>query len=685
MSRWARARAFLRARYLTIDPRVAGIFRILLGGLLTLDALRHWGERDLLYSIDGVFPNDFHLFKPTSGFLFSVFHSFSTPRELDVLFALGIVCHLLMLVGYRARLFAVLGFLWVTSRDSRIPLVENGGYVVENLACLWACFLPIERRFGVDAWLASWRARKETTLAELEDRADVSNERTPTVSLAGFVVLFNLLLVYFFNVVNKTGHIWRKGETVHYVLHIDRMVTGLAVFVREHLPEWAMKPSSWGVLSIEAMIFVCIASPYARRYTRPLAMAMMAAIHGTFGTFMRLGPFSWTLITWSTLLLRPVHLDGLKRLALRGRPRIVLGVDVGAPLPLAVARAMARLDGEDRRVRIVPPPEGAALAVRDDVEGTSWSTEPDAIIDALLDVVPLARAGWAVLRVVSLGAIPALARRALAHPDATARYLGLDTLPRPSAPPAAPLFARLARARSGLREALVGYLLFCAILQAYWENKAIPKALPPPIKEGQVLQPDEKIWLDRITRWLGGRVITLKPEPAPTFLRLTTNYPRTFQGWGMFSPNPISDDGVLAIDAYTLGGRRVDPLTGKTPDLDLTDSRGEGLSQLRQDYGNRIRLDRNQAYRDKLRDYLLRYHERTGRPDDEVVAFDVYWVRDKCPKPGSDRPYDGEAVPIYTWRKPKYVAPLTGVRIPPSPKVRSAEKPDEKKATDPAP
>jgi hypothetical protein len=153
----------------------------------------------------------------------------------------------------------------------------------------------------------------------------------------------------------------------------------------------------------------------------------------------------------------------------------------------------------------------------------------------------------------------------------------------------------------------------------------------------------------------------------------------------MFSPNPISDDGVLAIDAYTLGGRRVDPLTGKAPDLDLTDSRGEGLSQLRQDYGNRIRLDRNQVYRDKLRDYLLRYHERTGRPDDELVAFDVYWVRDKCPRPGSDRPYDGEAVPIYTWRKPKYVAPLTGLRIPPSPKVRSAEKPDEKKATDPAP
>ena len=25
---------------------------------------------------------------------------------------------------------------------------------------------------------------------------------------------------------NKSGRVWRVGETVHYVLHLDRMVTG---------------------------------------------------------------------------------------------------------------------------------------------------------------------------------------------------------------------------------------------------------------------------------------------------------------------------------------------------------------------------------------------------------------------------------------------------------------------------
>jgi hypothetical protein len=142
----------------------------------------------------------------------------------------------------------------------------------------------------------------------------------------------------------------------------------------------------------------------------------------------------------------------------------------------------------------------------------------------------------------------------------------------------------------------------------------------------------------------------------------------------MFAPNPITEDGVLAIDAYTVDGRRIDPFTGRAPDLDLTDSRGEALSQLRQDYGNRIRLDRNALYRDDLNDYLARWHQITGRAEDEIVAADVYWVRDKCPAPGSDVPTHGEAVPIATWRKPGYKRPSELPPIPPAPTVKSAEK-----------
>ncbi|MCK6593436.1 MAG: hypothetical protein L6Q76_38245, partial [Polyangiaceae bacterium] len=158
----------------------------------------------------------------------------------------------------------------------------------------------------------------------------------------------------------------------------------------------------------------------------------------------------------------------------------------------------------------------------------------------------------------------------------------------------------------------------------------------------------------------------------PQFMQATIQYPRIFQGWGMFAPNPITDDGSLTVEAWTVDGRRVDPFTGEEPDLDLTDARGLGLGQIRQDYFNRIRLDRNKVFRQGLKEYLLKWHLETGRPEDEIVGFNVFWVRDQCPRPGQKQPYKNETVALLTYRKPGYRPPPGKPPLPPEPKVESA-------------
>jgi len=485
------------------------------------------------------------------------------------------------------------------------------------------------------------------------------------VSLAGGLVLFNFAVIYFFNVVNKTGNIWRKGDTVHYVLHIDRMVTGLGVFVRETLPGPLITAADFLTLSVETIIFCCIVWPFGRKWTRPVALVLIVGLHTTLGTMMRLGPFSWFMITWSTLLVLPIHWSMIRRRREATTRGATIGVDETSPLALALGRVVARLDGYER-VTFVAGPAGGLLSLGQDGEGDDrWQHNETVIVRRVLEALP---AGGLLAR--PLGWALAFMRR---HEAGVTRFFGLDE-PVPQAAPAVPLFSRFARVPRFFREAFLAYFWVCVIMQLWLENKAIPKQLPPPVKPGQVLQPHEMKALDWMNRVLGTRVITLKPSPSPVFLQYTINYFRLYQGWGMFAPNPIQEDGVLAIDAYTIDGRRVDPLTGKTPDLDLTDSRGEGLSQLRQDYGNRIRLDRNAIYREDLKNYLIRWHQLTGRPDDELVAFDVYWVRDKCPQPGESQPTAGEAVPIHTWRKQAY-EPRPGVpRPPPSPKLKSADK-----------
>ena len=63
----------------------------------------------------------------------------------------------------------------------------------------------------------------------------------------------NLAVVYFFNVINKSGEVWRKGETIHYVLWLNRMVTGVAVFFRKILPMWTTRGLTWSVLGVEGL------------------------------------------------------------------------------------------------------------------------------------------------------------------------------------------------------------------------------------------------------------------------------------------------------------------------------------------------------------------------------------------------------------------------------------------------
>ena len=146
--RFGRARRWFRARYMKIDPRTLGLYRIVLGALLVGNCIHHWTYARTYYSNQGVLTNHFHLFRPSGAFNFSLFHSFSSLSEVHVAFGLSLICYFLFMVGWHARLFAVLSCVWVTSMDHRLIMVENGGYVVVNLTIFWACFMPIGQRFS---------------------------------------------------------------------------------------------------------------------------------------------------------------------------------------------------------------------------------------------------------------------------------------------------------------------------------------------------------------------------------------------------------------------------------------------------------------------------------------------------------------------------------------------------------
>lgn len=647
---WKERIAWFYETYCVMEPRTAGLYRILVGFLCATDAMRHWYYARVYYSNAGVLTNHYHLFRPSSDYNFSVYHAFSSLEEVHVAFALSVFIHLCTMVGWHARLFSFLSFVLVTSLDNRLVMVENGGYVAVNLVVAYCALLPTDRRFSVDALLRTYRERKERSVAELNARRPFAWAEDRIVSLVVFLAVLNLAAVYFFNVVNKSGEKWRWGETVHYVLYLNRMVTGIAVFFRDILPMPVTRVLTWVTLAWEALHVPLILAPTARKYTRTLAILGIWGLHTMFGTMFRLGPFAWFMIGWSFILIGPEQWKLVEdRYRRKASPRTVV-LDRRAPLAFAIGRLLARLDNlalltfEESAEGDESPPLFEARDPQTGARSTGL-----AAFREILQALPAGRQAFWVLRIGSLGLLgPALDLLSIRR-EKVARFFGLalqaegeEEVDAPS-----PLQQKGRRALHLSHELLVVYLAVCAVFQAIAENKAIPEKFRPSL---------------------------------PKVMLATLIYPRMFQGWGMFAPNPITDDGVLTIDAITVDGRHVDPLTGAPPVLDLTVVKGMGLGQIPQDYANRIRLDRNKVYRQGLKEYLQRWHLETGSPNDELVAFDAYWVRAQCPPLGSRQMYNNEKIALLTWRKPGYKPPPGQPPLPPEPKVESADTIDPPKS-----
>src|SRR5262249_35460619 len=139
-------------------------------------------------------------------------------------------------------------------------------------------------------------------------------------------------------------------------------------------------------------------------------------------------------------------------------------------------------------------------------------------------------------------------------------------------------------------------------------------------------------------------------------LRILALKLRFLQGWFMFSPNPVMDDGTLVVDAITVDGHHIDPFTGQAPnlpefDFDLSKVQSFGYSQIWCDYYNRIHLPANAAYRDAMKDYMFRLPERSGKPQDAILSGDVYWVQDMNPRWNETKSYKYEKVKLFSFTK----------------------------------
>lgn len=624
--------ALLRASYLTFDRRTLGLTRILLGFYLIMDLFRRTPDWEDMFADRGVQPTWLIASQRPSNF--SLLHGFTTAPELWALWFVILVTYVLLLVGYRTKIWQVLSLVFVTSMNGRVLLIENGGYVVQNLLLLWTAFLPLGERFSLDAMLSSLRWRSERTADELRDRSDQDrpDRSTPFVSLVGLAICLQLSAIYYFNVVHKTGPAWHNGTAVHFVLYNDRMATPIVAAVREHVPFWAIKIMTPLVLAAEASLPFCLLLPRltlmgldTKLWLKRMAIVLICFLHIGFGSSFVLGPFAWALCIFSTLLFSFEDWEVASRAMRRSERARTVIFDASSGAALLVCRVLARLDhfgllgfdearsGRERRARLsVMTPEGTTLCGH----------------RALADIFAALPLGPLVAWKLRLPGISHVVDAAMARaPGRISRFFGLTTdgarAPRPGVEgaPWRGLPARALRfARVGLREAVCALMLASAVNQALVE-----------------LWSTKKPWNELITQINATGAaqsagVTLKAQPE--LLQLLSHKLRFLQGWFMFSPNPVMDDGTIVVDAVTADGRHVDPFWSTPPNFDLIHAKSFRYNQIWSDYFNRMHLSGNRAYQSAMLDYMRRLPERSGHPDDRLVSGEVYWVSDMSPKWG---------------------------------------------------
>jgi len=618
---------FVQARYFTADARFLGAFRIGFGALLTWDGARRFDEAREYYSNEGFLPNHFSLFRPMGDGVFSFLHAFSSLAEVRSVMALMLVVFVMYTVGYRTKLAQVLAFLAITSLDARDLFVENGGDVLVNVMAFFTITLPLGRRFSVDALLRSMRERNEKSPEALNDRSRPAPPDNAVVSLMVVLLFLQLAVIYFFNAVHKSGEGWKNGSAIWWFLQQDRIVTHLGIFLREHLPYPLIRGSGYGALGMEFSLPWILLFPFYRTWAMRLALLLGVGLHGGIALTSRLGPFSYAMMLFYVLFLGAADAALFGRWFGREARRRTVIFDVDCGICLLICRVLKRLDPWERltflgndRPEAFPPGVEPGLAERSvvvvDPNGKVHAEERAALEIGRALPFGIVLLGW--LAVPGLNALGRAGYRLVAtNRVAISSFLGLGAcgLGRPGETPEEALpderpqtwRATKNNLTNLAREALVAVVLVGAVIQVANDNQFVNRRV-------RVRRPD----------WV--------VAPVNTF--------RLLEGWGMFAPEPPYDDGHVVVDARTKDGRKLDPFTGKLPDFDPYTTTGWGHEQFWCDYNNRIRFDWHQPNRQHLREYLKHWHEYYGKPSDELVAFDVWWVGDKSPPPGKER---GEA------------------------------------------
>lgn len=507
-----------------MDLRSLALLRVLLGGMILVDlAIRAQALADH-YTDQGLLPRAIQgrmFIDPHPG-RFS-FHMYSGETSFQaVLFALAALCAVLLMAGYRTRLFLFLSWLLMVSLHNRNELIETGGDYLLRLACFFGLFLPLGARWSIDSVAQSGPRQQD-------DRVR---------SLATFAFTMQMTFVYVFSAWHKGHAHWTEDYlAIHYALHIDAYATPLGLFLRQFTE--FNKFVTWGTRYFEflapylifgvGMLAALPGLARLQRFQGPVRTAgvlIFMVFHVGLGLALALGTFSWfAALIWTAMLPGWAwqrlfsRLETPERLGLR----IYYDADCGFCRRVVILLRTFLLLPQTPILKCQDDPSIAA----DLEQHNSW-----VVVDAagdrhygygglttVFDHSPLLRPlrfVYSSIPLVALGdrIYPWIAT----HRIAASRAIAF-TRPRPL--------------RVHSHWVMQALACVCIMYVALWNLRTV---------KGRAVGP-----------YISGSAGSLIPDIRPSMQAL-----RLDQHWGLFAPYPRTNDGWYVIVGHQLGGGEVD-------------------------------------------------------------------------------------------------------------------------------
>lgn len=661
--------------WIDVDPRAMGAFRIALGLLGLWDVIRRWPWIELLYTNNGIYPNHFAMYNK-GGAYFSLLHSFKSVGEVQIFFLLAAVCLFCFTIGWRTKLFQWLSAAAIMSIHNRTIIVENGGDVVFNLWWLWTLFLPLGRRYSVDAIRASMRRVVEHGSAAF-NAPTIQRDTRVFRHIGVFCVIWQLSLIYVFNAIHKNGGHWHDGTAVAWAIQSERLATPLALFFRDYVPFGVTRFMTYATLVIEWAAPVLLLLPIWVTWARRIAIVSLVGLHMGIFFLMEVGLFSPVMMVSYFLLLTPPDFALFSRVfrRLAGKPiRVFFDSDCG--ICTWSARVGRRMDTLGQitwmgRDAAGAPPTGWTAeqldAQRDGTlivdDGTRLWTRSGAIYRTLA-AMPLLRLLVWPMRIPGIShALDAAYDAFAARRHRFSAWVGMGMCGLNVQPAAvAPVDPEPAGWRIYLRRG--GYVLgTLVVLIGFWATQT------------QVVKEN---------RWMKQQFPKYR---QPALARSIVSYGRWFQGWSMFAPNVPTHDGIIIIDAELQDGRRLDPITGQPARLREPHADPDLYDQFWSSVSSRIPERRR-------RDYVRFFNEWLRKPiphftlgaDERIKRFKVWYVaaRNVDPRTGEQRLVEQRVLTQWPKRNWEFDEPLERLPMPETPRKKAAKKQSGKTAPKPA-